>query len=104
MAVVDALRVDVAVLLGVVLVGRSLFGLRRMIASGRRGRRRLSVFKVRVVVVLRGHVVLDLVVRLRVRLVRAKHVLERHHKKWASDRCVSGESRVKDIIHVGEAG
>ena len=80
MAVVDALRVDVAVLLGVVLVGRRLFRLRRMISSGRRGRR-LSVFKVRVVVTPCGHVVLVLVVRPRVRLVRAKHVLERSGKR-----------------------
>ena len=71
MAVVDALRVDVAVLLGVVLVGWSLLGLWGRIVSGR-SCRRLSVFEVRVDVALRGHVVPILVVRLRADLVRAK--------------------------------
>ena len=82
MTVVDALRVDVAVLLDVVLVGWSLLRLRRRIFSGR-SCRRLSVFKVRVVVALRGHVVLILVVRLRVRLVGGKQFLDRHGKRWA---------------------
>jgi len=58
LAVVDALRVDVAVLLGVVRVGWSLLiFLRRTLIFSDRSCRRLLIFEVRVVVVLRGHVV-----------------------------------------------
>ena len=101
MAVVDALRVNVAVLLDVVLVGRSLLALRRRNVSGRSCRRRFSdMVRVRVVVVLRGHVDVILAVRLRVGLVRAKQFLDRHGRRWAHVEGASAKSEVKDIIQV----
>ena len=71
----------------------------RRIVSGRSWRR-LSAFEIRVDVVLRGHVVLILVARLRVGLVRAKQFPDKHGKRWAHAEGASGESEAKGIIHV----